>query len=77
MNTGRSCQGSLLLQKGMSAQKALAKEGRPPHLSLTQVVYLSPSHWSGQGAHFSQLANLKQIVMGKRGEEGGGGGCLR
>ena len=36
-----------------------------------QVMYLSPSHWSGQGAHSSQLANLKQNVTGRRGREEG------
>ena len=41
----------------------------PPCLSLTQVRYLSPSHWSGQGAHSSHLVNLKQIVTGRRGKE--------
>ena len=42
-----------------------------------QVVYLSPSHWSGQGAH-SPLANLKQTVAGrKEKEEGVTGGRLR
>ena len=34
-----------------------------------QVMYLCPSHWSGQGAHSSRLANLKQIVTGRRGKE--------
>ena len=29
-------------------------------------MYLSPSHWSGQGTHSSRLANLKQIVTGRR-----------
>ena len=43
----------------------------PPYLSLTQVMYLSPSHWSGQGAHSSPLANLKQIVTGRREKEEG------
>jgi len=42
----------------------------PSYLSLTQVMYLSPSHGSGQGAHSSQLANLKQIVTGRREKEG-------
>ena len=36
-----------------------------------QVIYLSPSHWSGKGAHSSQLANLRQIVAGRRGKDGG------
>ena len=35
-------------------------------------MYLSPSHWSGQGPHSSQLANLKQTVTGRRGKEEGG-----
>ena len=38
------------------------EKGRTPYLSLTQVVHLSTSHWSRQGARSSQLANLKQIV---------------
>ena len=33
-------------------------------------MYLSLSHWSGQGAHSSWLANLKQIVTGRRWEGG-------
>ena len=33
---------------------------------------LPPSHGSGQGAHSSQVAHLKQIVAGRRGEEEGG-----
>ena len=77
INMGRPQQGSLLLQKGMSTQKSCKKEGRPPYLSLMKVVYLPPSHWSGQGAHSSQLANLKQVVTGRRGKEGGGGCRLR
>ena len=48
MNMGRSRQGSLLLQKGMQRRQD------PPYLYLMQVIYLSPSHWSGQGAHSSQ-----------------------
>ena len=36
-----------------------------------------PFHWSGQGAHSSLLANLKQIVTGRRGKEEGGGECLQ
>ena len=77
MNTGRSQQGSLLLQKGSGAQKARTKRKDPPYLSLTQAVYLSPSHWSGQGTHSSRLAHLKQTVAGKRKKEERvtGGGC--
>ena len=47
-----------------------AEQRTLPYLSLTQVTYLSPSHRSGQGAHSSRLANLKQIDIG---EEGSGG----
>ena len=32
-------------------------------------IYLSASHLSGQGTHSSWLANLKQIVTGRRGKE--------
>jgi len=77
MTTGRSRQGSLLLQKGAGAQKPRAKKKRPSHVSLTQGMHLPPSHGSGQGAHFSRVANLKQIVTGRRGkEEGVTGGCF-
>ena len=72
---GRSRQGSLLLQKGAGTPKSTCAEQRTlPYLSLMQVIYLSPSHWSGQGAPSSGLANLKQIVPGRRGnkEEGWG-----
>ena len=64
---------SLLPQKGRGTPKSVhTKQRTVPYLSLTQVIYLSPSHWSGQGAHSSRLANLKQIVTGKRGKEEGG-----
>ena len=54
------------------------RKGPPtPNLSLMQAVYLSPSHWSGQCAHSSWLTILKQIVTGRGGKEGCGGGCLR
>ena len=49
-----------------------AKKKRPSHVSLTQGMYLSPSHGSGQGGHSSRLANLKQSVLGRRGKEEGG-----
>ena len=42
----------------------------PSHSPPAQVVSLSPSHGSGQGAHSSRLANLKQIVPGRRGKRG-------
>ena len=50
-------------------KKCAQRRKDPPYLSLVQVMYLSPSHWSGQGAHSSWLANLKQIVTGRRGKE--------
>ena len=51
-NTGRSRQGSLLLQKGAGAPKSVrAEESTLPYFSLTQVMDLSPSHWSGQDVH--------------------------
>ena len=65
--TRRSQQGSLLLQKGVGAQKACAKKKRPSLFIPKAGDYLSPSHWSSQGAHSSPLANLKQIVTGRRG----------
>ena len=51
-----------------SAEGHRYSKKRVPCLSLMQVIYLSPSHRSGQGAHSSQLANLKQIVTGRRGK---------
>ena len=62
----------------MSAQK-VHEEGRPPpplFISNTGSVSL-PLHLLGWGTHSSQLANLKQIVTGRRGKEGGRGRCLR
>ena len=53
--------------EGHGYSKSVCKED-PPYLSLMQVMYLSPSHWSGQGAHSSRLSNLKQIVAGRRGK---------
>ena len=74
MDKEKSRQGSLLLQKGTATPKSVRPEQRTlPYLSLTQVMYLSPSHWSGQGAHSSLLANLKQIVTGRRGKREGQG----
>ena len=61
------CRRVQVLKKGTQRRKD------PPYLCLTQVMYLSPSHWSGQGTHSSWLANLKQIVTGKRGKEAVGG----
>ena len=76
MNTERSRQGSLLLQKGASAQRVCRKKTEPPYLSLTQVVYLFPSHWSGQGAHSSHILLgwliWNKLFLGKGGERGGG-----
>ena len=73
MTRERSQQGSLLLQKGTDTPKSAQAEQRTLlSLFLTQVIYLSPSHWSGQGPHSSRLANLKQTVTG--GEEGKGRG---
>ena len=71
---GETATSSLLVQKGAGTPKSARAEQRPlPYLSLTQVMCLSPSHWSGQGAHSSQFADLKQIVTGRRGKEDGGG----
>ena len=69
MNTGRSQQGSLLLQKGAGIQKAHARKKRPSlFIPNTDDVPVG----SGQGTHSSRLANLKQIVPGRRGKEDGG-----
>ena len=74
MNTGRSRQGSLLLQRGAGAPKSVCAEQRTlPYFSLTQVMDLSPSHWSSQGAHSSWLVHLEQIVPQGRGKGEGGG----
>ena len=69
MDKEKSRQGSLLLQMGGGTPKSACTEQRTlPYLSLMQVIYLSPSHWPGQGAHSSPLANLKHIVNGRRGK---------
>lgn len=62
------CRRARALQKVCSA-----KQRTLPYLSLKQVIYLSPSHWSGQGAHSSPLANLKHVVTGRRGKGEGWG----
>ena len=40
------------ISKGMGTPKSASAEQRTlPYLSLTQAMYLSPSHWSGQVSH--------------------------
>lgn len=74
MDKKKSRQGSLPLQKGVGTPESVPTEQRTlPYLSLMQVIYQSPSHWSGQGAHSSPLANLKHIVTGRRGKGQGRG----
>ena len=53
-------------------KKCVPRRKDTPYLSLEQVM-MSPSssHLSGQGAHSSQLANLKRIVTGRRRKEEG------
>ena len=58
--------------EGRRHSKRVQRRKDPPYVSLTQVMYLPPSHWSDQGTHSSQLANLKQIVTGRRRKEEGG-----
>ena len=41
---------------------------RPSLFTLAPGRDLSPPHGSGQGAHSSRLANMKQIVTGRRGK---------
>lgn len=48
----KSRQVSLLLQKGEGTPKSMCA-----YLSLRQMIYLSSSHRSGQGARSFQLAN--------------------
>ena len=61
---------ALYFCRGHGYSKSVCKED-PPYLSLTQAMHLSPSHGSGQGAHASRLANLTQIVPGRRWKEEG------
>lgn len=75
MNTGRSRQALYFCRRARVLKKRVQRSKDPPYLSLTQVMGLSPSHRSGQGAHSSRLANLKQIVTRRRGK--GVGGCRR
>ena len=78
MNTGRSRQALYFCRRARVLKKRVQRSKDSPYLSLTQVMGLSPSHPSGQGAHSSLLANLKQIVTGRRGKgEGVAGGRLR
>ena len=58
--------------EGRGYSKSTCKEEKTLPIYPKQVMYLSPSHWLGQGAHSSRLANLKQIVPGRRGKEEGG-----
>ena len=52
--------------EGHRCSKSTCSEQRTlPYLSLMQVIYLSPSHWSGQGAHSSWLANWKKLLLQK------------
>ena len=50
--------------EGRGCSKGTCEEEK----TLPLFPYLSPSQWSGQGAHCSWLANLKQIVTGRRGK---------
>ena len=59
---------ALYLCKRVRVLKKHAQRKDSPYLSLMQVMYLSPSHWSGQVTHSSWLANLKEIVTGRRGK---------
>ena len=64
--------------EGRGCSKSRHERGKtpPPFVPNTGGISV-PFHWSGQGAHSTLLANLKQIVTGRRGKEEGGGGCLR
>ena len=35
-------------------------------------MFLSPSHWSGQGAHSSRLANCDKLLLGEKVKRRGG-----
>ena len=66
MNMGRSQQGSLLLQKCVGTPKCACAEQRTlPYLSLAQVIYLSPSHRSGQGTHSSCWLFSNKLLLGE------------
>ena len=60
-------------------QKACALNKGPslPYLSLMQVIYMSPSHWSGQGAHSSWLANWNKLLLGKEVKRKGVAGAFQ
>ena len=68
MNMRRSQQGPLVLQKGMSAQKARAKKGRPP--PPVKVVYLSLP--IGQARAHILLGWLigNKLLLGEEGKRG-------
>ena len=57
-------------------KKHVQRRKDPPYLSLTQVVYLSPPHWSSQGTHSSRLANWNKLLLGEEGKRRGLQKCL-
>ena len=59
------------------SKKCVRRTKNPPYLSLTQVMYLSPSHGSGQGAHSSRLANWNKLLLGKEVKRKGVAGAFQ
>ena len=67
--SAEGCKCSLSMTSRQSSKQEWRRKNPP--LSPMRAVHLSLSHGSGQGAHSSLLANLKQIVPWRRGNEGG------
>ena len=65
MNTRRSRQGSLFCRRAHVLRK---REKKRPSLFIPNA---GDPHGSGQGAHSSRLADLKQSVSGRKGKEEG------
>ena len=68
MNTGRSRQGSFLVQKGAGAQKVQARKRRASLFIPKAGEVPVPFPLVRSGAHSSRLANLKQAVAGRKGK---------
>lgn len=58
------------MQKGSGTQKVHAKKKRPSLFIPNAGDVPVSTHWSGQGAHSSRLANLK-LLLGEEGKRRG------
>ena len=54
----------LFCRRARVLQKHTRRGKDPPYLPLMQVMYLSPSHWSGQASPSARLANWNKLLLG-------------